>query len=158
MFCLTNEPKSQGSRPSLLSFANPMDDMAALNESLTAVRSGNLIGCSSCVEELKRNKCIGYIVPKKMRETLISLDVAVYILIAYRVSTTDIFHFPFSFLILTLQIFIIERMLHYFPTPQNLGKRGRPHHQRVLFMRALKKNNTAKIRIKRVKTSRHLDH
>ena len=48
-------------------------------------------------------------------------------------------------------------MLHYFPTPHILGKRGRPHHQSVPFMRALKKNNTAKIRIKRVKTPRHLD-
>ena len=48
-------------------------------------------------------------------------------------------------------------MLHYFPTPHILGKRGRPHHQRVPFMRALKENNTAKIRIKRVKTPRHLD-
>ena len=41
-----------------------------------------------------------------------------------------------------LQRFIIQRMLHYSPTPhQNiLGKRGSPYHQKVLFTRAHKKN------------------
>ena len=92
MFCLTNEPKSQGSRPTWLFFANPMDDMAASNVSVTIRSFGNLIGCSSCVEELKRNKCIGYIVPKMMSEGLISLDAAVHIFSTYRFSTADIFH------------------------------------------------------------------
>ena len=49
-----------------------MDDMAALNEYLTVASFGNPIECSSCVEELKRNKSIGYIVPKMSSETLIS--------------------------------------------------------------------------------------
>ena len=50
-----------------------MDDMAALNEVSMKIPFGNLIECPSCVEELKRNKCIGYIVPKTMGEALISL-------------------------------------------------------------------------------------
>ena len=56
----------------MVSFANPMDDMAALNEYLTVSSFGNPIDCSSCAEELKRNKCIGYVIPKMSSEALIS--------------------------------------------------------------------------------------
>ena len=56
-----------------------MDDMAALNESLTISSFGNVIDCSSCVEDLKRNKCIGYILLKMISEAPIYLDVAMYI-------------------------------------------------------------------------------
>ena len=79
MFCLTNEPKSQGSRAPSLSFANPMDDMAAINGYLINLLFGNAIDCSSCVADLKRNKCIGYMLLEMISEAIISLDVAMYI-------------------------------------------------------------------------------
>ena len=58
-----------------------MDDMAALNESLTVRSSGHVIDCSSCVEDLKSNKCIGYILLKMISEALISLHVAMHTLV-----------------------------------------------------------------------------
>ena len=71
-----------------------MDEMAALNEFLIALKGvlGTLIDCSICVEDLKRNKCIGYILPKLMSEALISIDVVIYIFSTYLVSTKDMFH------------------------------------------------------------------
>ena len=57
----------------MLSFANPIDDMAALNDFFMLLLFGNIIYCPSCVEELKRNEYIGYIVQKTMSEALISL-------------------------------------------------------------------------------------